>query len=136
MAASRRLYLDAVGIGLPVKAGRMVTATMNAVAFRSGHEDAGEAEPRMPPPFFAPRRRQKGSLTRCLGQTRIPFPKPRWVCLVNALIFCPEPVGIRAEICRVIGTIVPDAFNEEMADCSQFECLRASKMRGVLKNII
>lgn len=75
----------------------------------------------MPPPSSIPPRRHKGSLTRCLGQTRIPSPKPRCVCLVNALIFCPEPVGIRAEICRVIGTIVPDVFNEEMAVYSRFE---------------
>lgn len=89
----------------------------------------------MPPPPHSPPPGAQGSLTRCLGQTRIPFPKSCWACVVNALVFCPEPVWIRAEICRVIGTIVPDAFNEEMAVCSQFECLRASKMRGVLKNI-
>ena len=136
MAGCRHLCFDAVGIGLPMKAKWMVTAAMNDACSpqqtrrrkRGGAEDTAT--------LSIPRRGHKGSLTRCLGQTRIPFPKPRWVCLVNVLIFCPDPVWIRAEICRVIGTIVPDTFNEEMAVCSQFECLRASKMRGVLENII
>lgn len=109
---------------------------MDDVARRNKYEDATEAEPRATDTRSAPRRRQKGSLTACLGQARILFPEPLRVCLVNALVFCPEPVGVRTENSRVIGTIVPDAFNEEMAVYSQFECLRASEMRGVLKNII
>ncbi len=115
---------------------RMSLWAVDDVAFRVGYEDATEAEPRATDTRPAPRRRQKESLTDCLGQARILFPEPLRVCLVNALVFCPEPVGVRAEISRVIGTIVPDAFDEEMAVFSQFECLRASEMRGVLKNII
>ena len=115
---------------------RMSRWAVDDIARRGRYEDATEAEPRAADTRFAPRRRQKESLADCLGQAGILFPEPLRVCLVNALVSCPEPVGVRAGISRVIGTIVPDAFNEEMAVYSQFECLRASEMRGVLKNII
>jgi hypothetical protein len=114
----------------------MLRRAVDDVAFRDGYEDATEAEPRAADTRFAPRRRQKESLAYCLGQAGILFPEPLRFCLANALISCPEPVGIRAGISRVIGTIVPGAFDEEVAVFSQFECLRASEMRGVLKNVI